>query len=52
MLYELLGSHWSAISHLLLIVAIGPLIVAVAFPETARISLEEIAPERARTENP
>ena len=51
-LYEELGSHWSAISLLLLIVAIGPLIVAVAFPETAGICLEEIAPERARKENP
>ena len=51
-LYEELGSHWSAISLLLLIVGIGPLIVAVAFPETAGICLEEIAPERARKENP
>ena len=51
LLYEVLGSHWSAISLLLLIVAIGPLIVAVAFPETAGISLEEIAPERARKES-
>jgi hypothetical protein len=41
------GSHWSAIS-LLLVLALGaPLIVALALPETAGRSLEEISPEHA-----
>ena len=47
-LYQLLGSHWTAISGLLVLLGLGPVVVALAFPETAGRSLEEIAPERAR----
>ena len=45
-LYGVTGSHWSAVSLLLAVALAGPLIVALAFPETAGRSLEEIAPER------
>jgi MFS family permease len=44
-LYGVLGSHWSAVTVLLAIAFLAPLIVALAFPETASRSLEEIAPE-------
>lgn len=46
LLYELLGSHWAAVTVLLCGTLAVPLIVAVAFPETSGRSLEEIAPER------
>ena len=45
-LYNMLGSHWSAISLLATFAVLAPLIVAVTFPETSGRSLEEIAPER------
>ncbi|HXZ86149.1 MAG TPA: MFS transporter [Myxococcota bacterium] len=45
LLYSLTGSHWSAISLLLLVGFASPLVVAVGFPETAGRSLEEISPE-------
>jgi MFS family permease len=49
-LYGVTGSHWHAVS-LLLLVAIGsPVVIALAFPETAGRSLEEISPERDETE--
>jgi putative MFS transporter len=44
-LYHVVGSHWTATTLLLAAALIGPLIVALAFPETAGRSLEEIAPE-------
>jgi MFS family permease len=48
-LYGVTGSHWHAVS-LLLLVAIGsPVVIALAFPETAGKSLEEISPERDET---
>jgi len=44
-LYQVTASHWSAIS-ILLVVALGaPLVVTLAFPETAGRSLEDISPE-------
>jgi MFS family permease len=46
-LYAALGSHWSAVSVLLALTLLSPLIVAFGFPETAGRSLEEISPERA-----
>lgn len=48
-LYGLFGSHWTAVSVLLAIAFLAPLIVALAFPETAGRSLEEIAPEPGPT---
>jgi MFS family permease len=45
-LYNMFGSHWSAISLLAAFAVLAPLIVAVTFPETSGRSLEEIAPER------
>ena len=45
-LYALLGSHWEAVTWLLVGTLAVPLIVAVAFPETAARSLEEVSPER------
>jgi putative MFS transporter len=44
-LYGLTGSHWSAISILLCAALLAPLVVALALPETAGRSLEEISPE-------
>lgn len=44
-LYNVFGSHWTAVSVLLLIALIAPLVVALTFPETSRRSLEDIAPE-------
>ena len=44
-LYRALGSHWEAISIMLVGAFLAPLIVALAFPETAGRTLEEIAPE-------
>lgn len=44
-LYRALGSHWQAISLMLAGAFAAPLIVAIAFPETAGRSLEDIAPE-------
>ena len=45
-LYEVLNSHWAAISVLTLFAVITPIIVALAYPETSGRTLEEIAPER------
>jgi putative MFS transporter len=45
-LYPIVGSHWHAVSVLLLVGLCAPLVVAFAFPETAGRSLEEISPER------
>ena len=49
-LYQLTGSHWHAVSILLLIALGAPLVIALAFPETAGRSLEEISPERGESE--
>ena len=49
-LYGVTGSHWHAVS-LLLVVAFGAtVVIALAFPETAGKSLEEISPERDEPE--
>ena len=45
-LYAALGSHWAALSWLLLVALAVPVLVALFFPETAGRSLEEISPER------
>lgn len=47
LLYGWLGSHWSAVSVLLCLILLVPLAIRLGFPETARRTLEEIAPERA-----
>jgi len=44
-LYSLTGSHWHAVSLLLLVALASPLVITLAFPETAGRSLEEISPE-------
>jgi MFS family permease len=44
-LYAALGSHWRAVSILLLVALGSPLVIAMTFPETAGRSLEEISPE-------
>ena len=46
LLYGVAGSNWNALSLLLLLALIVPLLV-LAFPETAGRTLEEIAPERS-----
>ena len=45
-LYVIFGSHWTAISILVLLALLAPFIVAAFFPETSGRTLEEIAPER------
>jgi putative MFS transporter len=45
-LYGWFGSHWTAVSVLLVVAFLAPLVIALAFPETAGRSLEEIAPEQ------
>lgn len=45
-LYGELGSHGAAITTMLVVVPIAPLIIAVALPETARRELEDVSPER------
>ncbi len=44
-LYGVTGSHWSAISILLAVALVAPAVVALALPETAGRSLDEISPE-------
>jgi len=44
-LFPLLGSNWSAITALAVVGLCAPIIVLAAFPETARRTLEAIAPE-------
>lgn len=45
-LYTALGSHTGAISAMVALMPISPLVVALFLPETANRELEEIAPER------
>jgi hypothetical protein len=45
-LYAVLQSHWQAISVLMCLMFISPVVVALAYPETAGRDLDEIAPER------
>jgi MFS family permease len=44
-LYGLLGSHWEAISLLVVVALAGPFIVRFALPETSGRALDEISPE-------
>jgi putative MFS transporter len=46
LLFGLFGSHWQAISVLVLFALAGPFVVGVALPETSGRPLEEISPER------
>jgi MFS family permease len=46
LLYGIFGSHWTAISVLVSLVLLAPLIVWAFFPETSGRALEETAPER------
>ena len=46
-LYGIFGSHWTAISVMVVFALFAPLVVAVFFPETAGRTLEEISPERS-----
>ena len=45
MLYPLLGSNWAGVAVLAACCLLVPLVVLLWFPETARRSLEDIAPE-------
>ena len=45
-LYGVLGSHWDAVSWMVILALAAPLIVMFFFPETSRRLLEEIAPEK------
>lgn len=51
-LFPIAGSHAAAISWLLGLAWIGPLIVLAFLPETARRELEDIAPSMADTTSP
>jgi len=46
-LYEITGSHGAAITWMLIVTPLAPLIIALFVPETANQELEAIAPERA-----
>ena len=45
-LFGLLGSQWTAVSVLAVLIFLAPFIVAIGFPETSGRALEDIAPER------
>ncbi len=45
-LYGIVGSHWTAISLLIVLAVLAPIVVGATFPETSGRRLEEIAPER------
>ena len=45
-LYELTGSHSAAITLMIPVMAISPLVIFAFLPETATRELEDIAPER------
>ena len=47
-LYGVLGSHWDAVSWMVILALAAPVIVMFFFPETSRRLLEEIAPEKGR----
>ncbi len=47
-LYGVVASHWAAISILTSLYVAAPLVVWLAFPETAGRDLDEISPERTR----
>jgi MFS family permease len=46
-LYATFGSNWTAVSTIVLVALLIPPVILAAFPETARRSLEEVAPERS-----
>lgn len=45
-LFADLGSHAAAITAMLIVVPIAPLVIALCLPETANRELEEVSPER------
>ena len=45
-LFGVLGSHWNAISWMVLLALLAPFIVLRFFPETRGRELEETAPEK------
>ncbi len=45
LIYNLIGSHWTAISILAVLSLAAPIIVAFFFPETSKKTLEAISPE-------
>ncbi|HXQ23158.1 MAG TPA: MFS transporter [Candidatus Acidoferrales bacterium] len=51
-LYVLTGTHAAAITGMLVVTPIAPLIVAACLPETASCELEEISPERGPHSKP
>jgi len=46
LLYGVFQSHWTAISVLVCVALVAPILVAAFFPETSGRALEETAPER------
>jgi len=45
-IYAVVGSHGTAITWMLIVTPIAPIIAALFLPETANLELEEIAPEK------
>ena len=45
-LYGILGSHWEALSILVIGALLTPLVVLIFFPETSGRELEAISPEK------
>ena len=44
-LYAITHSHWQAVSLLLILMLMAPLVVKLFYPETSGRDLDEIAPE-------
>jgi putative MFS transporter len=47
-LFEIVGSHWRAVTYLMSASVAAAIILAIFFPETAGTELEDISPERSR----
>jgi MFS family permease len=47
LLFDITGSHWSAVRYMLLLQFMVPVLIVLCLPETAGRELEEISPEHS-----